>query len=153
MVHGRAVLVIGPSGDWVPLPDDGELTIGRDPSNDIMVDSSTVSRRHALVRSTADGWLLMDAGSSNGTYVNGTLPVTAEGTVVGVRTHVRFGDVIGEIRSATHNDAPASGVARRYEGVRQLLPSERSRRRPARRGLGAARHHHLGRPIGTDRWR
>lgn len=101
MVHERAVLVIGPSRDSVPLPDDGELTIGRDPSNDVVIDSSTVSRRHALVRSTVGGWLLTDVGSSNGTYINGTLPVTAEGTVVAVGTHVRFGDVIGEIQSAT----------------------------------------------------
>jgi hypothetical protein len=101
MVDERAVLVIGPGGDPVPLPNDGELTIGRDPSNDVVIHSSSVSRRHALVRATVDGWLITDMGSSNGTYVNGAPPLTAEGTVVRVGAHVRFGDVIGEIRSAT----------------------------------------------------
>lgn len=102
----RAVLVVGPSGDSVSLPRSGELTIGRDPANDVVIDSSTVSRRHARLRSTVDGWLLMDVGSSNGTYVNGTLPVTGEGIVVGVGTRLRFGDVTGEIRSTAHSELP-----------------------------------------------
>lgn len=108
MVNERAVLVIGPNGDSVPLPDDGELTIGRDLSNDVTIESSTVSRRHALIRSTGGGWLLLDLGSSNGTYVDGTLPVTADGTLVGVGTEVRFGDVIGEIRSVNPTTLGAS---------------------------------------------
>jgi pSer/pThr/pTyr-binding forkhead associated (FHA) protein len=106
VVDERAVLVIGPGGDPVPLPHDGALTIGRDPSNDVVIDSSTVSRRHAQIRSTVDRWLLTDLGSSNGTYVDGTMVVTAAGTVVDVGSQVRFGDVFGEIRSATPTARP-----------------------------------------------
>jgi hypothetical protein len=111
MVEEHAVLVVGPGGEPVPLPHDGELTIGRDPSNDVVIDSSTVSRRHAQVRSTAGGWLLRDLGSSNGTYVDGTTAVTAAGTAVGVGSQVRFGDVIGEIRSAAPTTRPRAASA------------------------------------------
>jgi Family of unknown function (DUF6232)/FHA domain len=47
------------------------LTIGRDSSSDVFVDDPEVSRHHAdLVRRGRD-WFIVDAGSSNGTSVNG----------------------------------------------------------------------------------
>jgi hypothetical protein len=48
------------------------LTIGRDSSSDIFVEDPEVSRHHAdLVRHGQD-WSIIDAGSTNGTSVNGT---------------------------------------------------------------------------------
>jgi len=52
---------------------DGEVTrAGRHPDSDIFLDDITVSRRHAeIVRAGAgDGYVLRDAGSLNGTYLN-----------------------------------------------------------------------------------
>lgn len=50
-------------------------TLGRDESAMIMVDDPGVSRRHAEIRITHDGpnllVLIRDAGSTNGTYLNG----------------------------------------------------------------------------------
>lgn len=54
---------------------DHELLIGRDPSADLVVDSSRVSRQHALIEPCGDGHSVRDLGSSNGTRVNG-YPVT-----------------------------------------------------------------------------
>jgi pSer/pThr/pTyr-binding forkhead associated (FHA) protein len=49
----------------------GELTtIGRSDTSDVMLDDATVSRRHAEVSRTPEGWQLRDVGSLNGTYVN-----------------------------------------------------------------------------------
>ncbi len=49
----------------------GKIFIGRDPTNDIMIDNLSVSRRHATV-TFADGiCLIEDAGSSNGTFIDG----------------------------------------------------------------------------------
>jgi FHA domain-containing protein len=49
-----------------------EVRVGRAPENDIVVDDGTLSRRHlALRRDGAGGWTVEDAGSSNGTSVNG----------------------------------------------------------------------------------
>jgi Inner membrane component of T3SS, cytoplasmic domain len=44
--------------------------LGRHPDSEIILDDITVSRRHAEVVRIADGYVLRDAGSLNGTYVN-----------------------------------------------------------------------------------
>jgi pSer/pThr/pTyr-binding forkhead associated (FHA) protein len=50
--------------------EDGSLVFGRDASADVVVSGSEVSRRHAEIKTTADGYVLLDL-SVNGTYVNG----------------------------------------------------------------------------------
>ena len=47
------------------------LTIGRDPESDIFLNDVTVSRHHACLRSRDGVVSVEDAGSLNGTYVNG----------------------------------------------------------------------------------
>ena len=49
---------------------ENELVIGRGPEVGIWLDGCTVSRRHALVRATADGLEIEDV-SANGTLVDG----------------------------------------------------------------------------------
>jgi hypothetical protein len=53
----------------VPLPGGG-IVLGRGPDNDVDVDDDTVSRRHAVIIQTPDGFVLRDLGSANGTYLN-----------------------------------------------------------------------------------
>ena len=53
--------------------DGAEFSMGRDPKSDIFLNDVTVSRRHAVVHRTPDGVTVTDAGSLNGTYVNGIL--------------------------------------------------------------------------------
>jgi len=47
------------------------LSIGRADQCDFIVDDPAVSRHHAVLRRTPDGWELCDAGSTNGTRING----------------------------------------------------------------------------------
>ena len=49
----------------------GRLTIGRDPSSDICLDDPGVSRHHADLVGQGSDWMIIDAGSANGTSVNG----------------------------------------------------------------------------------
>jgi pSer/pThr/pTyr-binding forkhead associated (FHA) protein len=46
-------------------------TIGRHPDSSVFLDDVTVSRRHAEIRLSGSEHELRDAGSLNGTYVNG----------------------------------------------------------------------------------
>ena len=60
------------SGRRVVAPVNREWTrIGRSLSADVRFDDATVSRRHALVVSQADGVRVLDDRSLNGVYVNG----------------------------------------------------------------------------------
>jgi hypothetical protein len=56
-------------GKTYPVP--GPVVIGRQQDCDISVASEEISRRHAQVKPTADGLLVEDLGSANGTYING----------------------------------------------------------------------------------
>ncbi len=49
----------------------GTNVIGRDPSATVFVDSSTVSRRHAVIVVSPEGATLEDLGSKNGTFLQG----------------------------------------------------------------------------------
>ena len=63
--------VRGGSNNGITIPLSGEpVILGRGHDNDLEVDDETVSRRHALIMGTPDGFVLRDLGSANGTYVN-----------------------------------------------------------------------------------
>jgi uncharacterized RDD family membrane protein YckC len=47
------------------------LSIGRDPSNDVVLPDALVSRRHAVIEYRGDQYVLRDCNSSNGSLVNG----------------------------------------------------------------------------------
>ena len=61
--------------DTSPLPRhtiaDRDLTFGRDPRCDAVIDLLAVSSRHALVKRVGGAIVIEDLGSSNGTFVNG----------------------------------------------------------------------------------
>jgi hypothetical protein len=66
------------------------FSIGRDAGCDLAIADMTVSRMHARLERTADGWLLTDLASTNGTRVNGW---RVRGQVqVRAGDLVRFGD-------------------------------------------------------------
>jgi uncharacterized Zn finger protein (UPF0148 family) len=66
---GELLLQTG-SRDRIPL-DKVSMTIGRDPSNDIVFDEDTVSRHHARIRFEDSQFIMRDLDSANKTYVNG----------------------------------------------------------------------------------
>ncbi|MDP8219053.1 MAG: SpoIIE family protein phosphatase [Candidatus Theseobacter exili] len=51
------------------------ITIGRDSTNDIVLENKKVSRNHAIIALQDNRFSIKDLGSSNGTYVN-NMPVT-----------------------------------------------------------------------------
>jgi hypothetical protein len=71
---GTALLVVvrGPNNGARFLLDRDVVTVGRHPDSDIFLDDITVSRRHAEFRREGGLFAVHDAGSLNGTYVNGS---------------------------------------------------------------------------------
>lgn len=106
----RAIRLRGISGEieaksW---ESDSILRAGRLTTLEIVLDDSSVSRRHAELRLTDKGWRLRDLGSTNGTFLNGTRLTPGEWPV---RAHdiVRFGNmtmVVDEMRENS-NGAPS----------------------------------------------
>lgn len=72
---------------------DGDLRVGRLASLEIVLDDSSVSRRHAEVHPTDQGWNVRDLGSTNGTYVNDARLASNEDRPVKGRDTVQFGKV------------------------------------------------------------
>lgn len=72
LADGTALLIStrGAASGSRYLLDEDEITVGRDPSSDILLDDSTVSRTHAVFRRINGNYSVIDAGSLNGTYVN-----------------------------------------------------------------------------------
>ena len=60
-----------------------EITIGRGTENDIVLVDQTISRNHARIAKTRDGYLLTDLGSSNGSFMR-----------LHEETEVKTGDVL-----------------------------------------------------------
>lgn len=79
------------NGDVFPIPA-GETSVGREASNGLsLVAESTVSRRHAVLVRTGNDVVVRDAGSSNGTFVNG-VQVSSD-TPLRPGDQVQFGQV------------------------------------------------------------
>jgi two-component system, NtrC family, response regulator AtoC len=72
----------------VPLPDTGEVSIGRSKDADARIDADSISRRHALLRIDDGTLTIEDLGSANGTSVRGT-PIDR-----GARVPIKVGEVI-----------------------------------------------------------
>jgi hypothetical protein len=128
----------------VPLPfprtDEGFFTIGRDSRCDLAIDHMTVSRIHARLERTPEGWVLKDLSSTNGTRVNGW---RVRGQVtVRAGDVIRFGDVeytltpdqrlpLGTPERSAAGARPRRGVAARASRATRLLRRDYRSARPA----------------------
>ena len=129
-----------PDGDEIVVLPVGPLTrIGRRATSDIVLDDTTVSRRHALVLERAGAAVIADDRSLNGVYVNGRRVHEAplhHGDEVRIGARImRYLEVSPARRDARSSRSPSAA-------------SRRTRRRPAWRSRRprAARSRSPGRP-------
>jgi Nif-specific regulatory protein len=130
----RLEAVSGPlKGKLFPLAGD-EVSIGRDPSNEISLLDSLVSRRHCIIRKEAGGFRLQDLESRNNTFISG-VPVRERVLVHG--DQIRVGNSILVFQGADSGSTPgnaslsldatpmpgAATVILRKEDARYLQPS------------------------------
>ncbi|MCE1253294.1 MAG: FHA domain-containing protein [Anaerolineae bacterium] len=90
----RLIMNSGPTtGTAYPL-EKGEITIGRDLGNDIVINDPEVSRHHSRLFLQGENYILEDRGSTNGTSVNGQRllgPYTLRpGELITLGEHVSF---------------------------------------------------------------
>jgi predicted component of type VI protein secretion system len=78
-------LFLPPTGPGAPV----SFSIGRDGACDLLIEHTTVSRWHARLDRVDGGWVLADAGSTNGTRVNGWR--VRQPMAVHAGDHVMFG--------------------------------------------------------------
>lgn len=64
------LLIEWAGGQLVTTPET-PILVGRDPSSDVVIDDSRVSRQHLRLTFTGSNWIAQDLGSSNGTYIEG----------------------------------------------------------------------------------
>lgn len=69
------------------------ITIGRTSNNDIALNEHSVSRLHAYLRHDGHHWVVADAGSKNGSWLDGVRLEARREIVVRSRSMVRIGDI------------------------------------------------------------
>lgn len=94
----RTTLVI-PIQARAPAPGQPQLSFGRSTVCDIMIPVASVSKHHGYFQAMAQGWLVSDVGSTNGTSVEGQ-PVTKSGTPLTDGCSLRLGRVLAQFLSA-----------------------------------------------------
>lgn len=117
---------IAPTRPPEPIPTPPLVSIGRAPDNDIVLQSPAVSRYHAKISYTDDGPpVLSDAGSTNGTYVNGEVVRTER--PLGAGDLVYLGGFLLRVSGRTvikydlsSSRVIASGIGQAY-GERKIL--------------------------------
>ena len=84
-----------PAGGTAPAasaPD--RVTIGRATNNDIVLWHESVSKMHAFFRHDEDrGWLLEDAGSTNGTLADGVVLAAGDAVLIKSGSSIVFGSL------------------------------------------------------------
>jgi adenylate cyclase len=94
--------LIGVGNDYkFELKGGAPLSVGRAVSNECAVVDPTISRKHAELRLTPNGIDVTDAGSSNGTFVNG---VRIDQSHVAPGAEITFGKVVFKLEKV---EAPA----------------------------------------------
>jgi pSer/pThr/pTyr-binding forkhead associated (FHA) protein len=122
MVDSSTDVTIDLDGHVLPVvrvpsnPYSDKIAIGRTRNCDVRIEHPSISRLHALLLRASDGgWAVVDAGSSNGTRLNG-------GSVEkNSPQRVAFGDIIAFGSVATQFVSPDT----LYAALRNLRPLQR----------------------------
>ncbi|HMP02751.1 MAG TPA: FHA domain-containing protein, partial [Gemmatales bacterium] len=94
---------------------DQQLRVGRFENLEIVLNDPSISRKHAEIVASEQGWVLRDLGSTNGTFLNG-IRVGRSDRRLRQRDVVQFGNlvlvvqVLEEDAVASHDSDPPSGT-------------------------------------------
>jgi two-component system response regulator HydG len=104
----KIIVKQGPGvGQSIPLVQH-QVTLGRTDECDVMIADANVSRRHAMIIQLGSSTAIMDLGSSNGTFVNGT-PISR--CFLSDGDEVRLGDTVLVFSEAmAQEESPSVGA-------------------------------------------
>ncbi|HEX7976579.1 MAG TPA: FHA domain-containing protein [Anaerolineales bacterium] len=120
----QLVMRSGPTPGKIFDINKNEMTIGRDISNDIVINDAEVSRKHARLIAQTGGYVLEDTGSTNGTFVNGQRLMGPH--LLRPGELVLLGENVGLGYEATQFD-PDATIAAAVAGVPSIPPSPEPR--------------------------
>jgi len=104
-------------GGTVPLQ--GTLSIGADPTNQVVLDDRFVSRFHCRLSLTAGRWRVQDLGSTNGTWLDGARVTEAE---IDAGSRIRAGAAELQVqRAASQPQASLPGIVARDPALGPVL--------------------------------
>lgn len=118
--HFQLIMRSGPTPGAAFTLEGDQLTIGRDSTNEIVINDAEVSRRHARLTFQGGKYVLEDLGSTNGTFVNGQR--LAGPRVLKPGEVVSFGEQIVLVFEATNLDAGATVVSPRAAAAVPSVP-------------------------------
>src|SRR5512134_1532111 len=113
--HFQLIMRSGPTPGAAFTLEGDQISVGRDSTNEIVINDAEVSRRHARLTFQGGKYVLEDLGSTNGTFVNGQR--LAGPRVLKAGEVVSFGEQIVMIFEATHFDAGATVASPRAAAV------------------------------------
>lgn len=91
----RLVVRQGPIPGQIFELNKNEVTIGRDVSNDFVINDAEVSRKHAKLTLEGDRYNIEDLNSTNGTYIDGQRLIGPH--VMAIGEIIMFGDNVGVV--------------------------------------------------------
>lgn len=92
--RSRALVTV--AGRRLPVPPRGAV-LGRSRDCDIVLEDSSISRRHAEIRPAGEGWTVADLGSTNGVRVNGRTVRGAQPLQSGDRVELGSTEIVFEL--------------------------------------------------------
>jgi len=95
-------------GELYPLFENREMTVGRNPTNNIFIHDKNVSREHCQLVVTADDVFLTDLQSTNGTFVNGQKVTQC---VLKPSDEVRIGTTLLQLEEVDEHGRPITETA------------------------------------------
>lgn len=105
-----SITIFVPDQEPLEIDLDGyeQISVGRSPDNDVVIDHVSMSGSHAIIQNLGGVFQINDQGSTNGTFVN-QQPIAE--VVLGNGDQVLFGSVEATFVDAVTEEAPAEEAA------------------------------------------
>ena len=116
----QLVIKTGPNPGEVYSLTKSEIFLGRDISNDIVINDAEVSRKHARMTFQEDQYILEDLGSTNGTFINGVRITKPHRLTLGET--IQLGENISMVFNASFDPDATVAVSQRPPQVAAPRP-------------------------------